>query len=252
MRNFRDNSPYVINPTTNEIKTENEMKKEIEANTVDPNNPKQVRKFIHENSNSVNENIIKAMVKYDEANPDDFTASYDPTTKLFTNKTRDIAFKDYNQAKKWNESIGIKRKTITNGVKPPKPFNSYDKTTYPSNQKNTMSTWDQLVDDAIKNPKDPNSKQTRKTLLKEYNNPKNKKYLGKKELKLINQDKPVEPIKIEIKPIPIPKFEPAPTDPQMAEAERRFNQIVEETKQEKIRNATTGIGGLLGGVDFER
>ena len=233
---YKDNSPYIVNPTTNEIKTENQMKKEIEQ----------------KNSNSVNENIIKAMVKYDDADPKDFEVSYDPATKLFSNKSRDIAFKDYNSATKWNKSIGIERKPLTNGVQPPKPFNSYDRSSYPSNQKDTMSTWDQIVDDAIKNPKDPNSKQTRKMIMREYNKPSSRKYLGKKELKLINRDKPVEPIKIEIKPIPIPKFEPSPKDPQMAEAERRFNQIVEETRQEKIRNATTGIGGLLGGVDFER
>jgi hypothetical protein len=42
-----------------------------------------------------------------------------------------------------------------------------------------------------------------------------------------------------------------PTPKVISPEERRFNEIMEESRKEKIRNATTGLAGLLGGMDIE-
>ena len=65
--------------------------------------------------------LVKTKALIDEGLVDqkDLQVTFDPTTQLFTNKERSIAFRDYNSASKFNESIGVVRQPI----KPPKPFN---------------------------------------------------------------------------------------------------------------------------------
>ena len=45
---------------------------------------------------------------------------------------------------------------------------------------------------------------------------------------------------------PIVKVAPPVVTPEQIEAERRFNELVEQDKQEKLKNRTSGIAGLLG------
>ena len=45
---------------------------------------------------------------------------------------------------------------------------------------------------------------------------------------------------------PIVKVAPPVATPEQIEAERRFNELVEQDKQEKLKNRTSGIAGLLG------
>ena len=47
-------------------------------------------------------------MSYDDNNPR--SVAFNPTTQLFTNEKRDIAFKSYNEADAWNKSIGAKTK----------------------------------------------------------------------------------------------------------------------------------------------
>ena len=111
---------------------------------------------------------------------------------------------------KWNSMKGLEKKTPViqkptnrsiqdqvidyspNKVQRPKPFNNMDKSTYPSNQKKAMSTWEIMVDQA-KKPKDrqdrESAKQTREIIMKNYKNKNMRKYLGDNELKLIGKHK---------------------------------------------------------------
>ena len=45
---------------------------------------------------------------------------------------------------------------------------------------------------------------------------------------------------------PIVKVAPIVSSPEQIEAERRFNELLEQDKQEKLKNRTSGIAGLLG------
>jgi len=51
-------------------------------------------------------NLIKDHVKYDE--DEDLSVSYNPTTKIFSNKSRTIGFQKYEDADKYNKLIGAK------------------------------------------------------------------------------------------------------------------------------------------------
>jgi len=153
----------------------------------------------------------KDLIEQGVYDKDTVAVSYDPTTKLFVNKDRTIAFKNYNEASNYNKSIGVDVRPIT----PPKEFNNNDRSTYPSNQRSAINTWSALVEDAKRNPNDPNSKETKKVILREYNNPNKRKTLGENELKLIGKHK--SQLK-EIKPVEIPdvsldykRFKPEPS-----------------------------------------
>ena len=74
------------------------------------------------------------------------------------------------------------------------------------------------------------------------------------------KDKPVRkpgavPPKTEtIKMAPLPEIKldyrmlrPVEKDPQLEAMEQRFNYLVKKDREEKIRNATTGLAGLIGG-----
>ena len=76
--------------------------------------------------------LVKTKALIDEGLLDqkDLVVSYDPATKLFTNKDRNIAFADYNTATKHNASIGVVRKELPTIKK----FDNNDPSTYPSKQ----------------------------------------------------------------------------------------------------------------------
>jgi len=203
------------------------------------------------NKNSLN--VVKALVKYEDEPREKFVVKYDPATGLFSNQDRDIAFKNYNEATNWNKSIGVEQKNITK-EKPvrPKPFNSMDKTSYPSDpkQKRAMSTWDIILESA-KNPKDKydreNARQTREVIRDHWKKPEMRKYLGDDELKLIGKHKSQQPEPAPIIPsVPIPKFEPIEKDPRSIELENRFKKLVQDNEEAKIKEQNSGIAGLLG------
>jgi len=199
--------------------------------------------------------LVKTKALIDEGLVDqkDLEVSYDPATKLFTNKTRDIAFKDYNQATQYNASIGVVRKKL-----PPKKFDNNDPTTYPSNinQQRSLGTWELMLQSAKDDPKDPNSIDTKKMIRKIYNNPKRRKELGDDELKLIGRHKSQIAKQIASTPMPTPIIDPGffkritettsqlVRDPETELAEKRFNQMLEEDRQK--RNRLEGIETILG------
>ena len=133
--------------------------------------------------------------------------------------------------------------------KKPKPFNNNDPSTYPSDrdQKQKLNSWDIILDTTIKSGTPKEKAEMREYLREKNKDPSQRKYLTKKELKFIsayNEPTKAAPI---IPITPLPRFDPPkPRDPQMIEAERRFKQMLEESKREKELNRRTGLAGLLG------
>ena len=81
--------------------------------------------------------------------------------------------------------------TYENWGKRPKAFKHEDKSTYPSDmdQRQKMNTWDMLVESAKMDPKDENSKDTKRMLMKQYYNKDQRGYMNDSELKLIGKHK---------------------------------------------------------------
>jgi len=83
--------------------------------------------------------------------------------------------------------------TFENWGQRPKPFNHQERDTYPSDkdQQQKMNTWDMLVESAKLDPKDENSKDTKRMLMKQYYNKKGlgREYMNDSELKLIGKHK---------------------------------------------------------------
>ena len=133
--------------------------------------------------------------------------------------------------------------------KKPKPFNNNDPSTYPSDrdQQQKLNSWDIILDTTIKSGTPKEKAEMREYLREKNKDPSQRKYLTKKELKFIsayNEPTKAAPI---IPITPLPRFDPPkPRDPQMIEAERRFKQMLEESKREKELNRRTGLAGLLG------
>ena len=188
--------------------------------------------------------LVKTKALIDEGLLDqkDLVVSYDPATKLFTNKDRNIAFADYNTATKHNASIGVVRKELPTIKK----FDNNDPSTYPSNQIKDISTYDLMLDSAINDPKDENSKQTIKMVKEKYKHPKSRKEMTPLERKLIAKNTKVEPLNIQV-PVIDPEFykrliEPEPgKDPYREELQRRFEESREQNYQEKVKRNTMGL-----------
>ena len=172
--------------------------------------------------------VLKEQIKYGSLKPEDVRLKLNESG-LHTNKNRTIAVRDSFVAKAFNDSLGIKPD-------------------YP-----TEATPEQFGKLAENLERDRQSRGA-PTNVKEFGhafseNKKGPQYLGMKnwqEKKKI--PKPTEPVKIDLAsytpfvPIDIPK-----RDPEMVENEKRFNRMVEETKQEKTRINNSGLAGLMGG-----
>ena len=126
--------------------------------------------------------------------------------------------------------------TFENWGQRPKPFNHQERDTYPSDkdQQQKMNTWDMLVESAKLDPKDENSKDTKRMLMKQYYNKKGlgREYMNDSELKLIGKHKS----QLE-KPKPIidvssfgPLIKPHRPSP---EPEVNINEVIEENSRMK-------------------
>jgi len=138
--------------------------------------------------------------KFENRTDNKHVVTFDPTTQLFTDDTRNIAFKTYAQAKRWNDTVNG-QPTAT-----PKQVNDLDQRL----KRNGFTK--QIIE-----KKKPTT--------------------------------PAEPIKINLEEYKsfVPLYIP-PKDPEYIRQERNFNQSLENNRREKIKNATTGIAGLVGGV----
>ena len=143
-----------------------------------------------------------------------------------------------------------KRAELKEKVSRPKPFRNDDPSSYPSNQKKTMNTWELMMETA-KNPKTKEdrieAKEVRQIIYKDWNKPKMRKYLGEDELKLIgkhpSQRKPLE-VKPIVKPVAAPIVKPVV--PQIP-LEEQIRIHVENRKQQQMQDLENryGRGGLM-------
>ena len=83
----------------------------------------------------------------------------------------------------WNNMTPLQKKTPI--IQRPKKFDNNDPSTYPMNQKKTLSDWEAVLHSAKTNPRDPNTIQTKRMLRKIYN--KNPKQLQDDELRIIKK-----------------------------------------------------------------
>ena len=149
--------------------------------------------------------INKSLNKFENRTANKDVVTFDPTTQLFTDETRNIAFKSYDKAKKWNDAV--------NG-----------QPTATSKQVNDL-------DQRLKR--------------NGFTGSSTKPFIKKKKITT-----PIEPVKIDIGaytsflPTPIRK------DPELIRQEQNIMRIKDQMDREKIRNATTGIAGLVGGDPF--
>ena len=146
-------------------------------------------------------NLIKAHVKYDD--DEDLSVSYNPTTKIFSNKSRTIGFQKYEDADKYNKLIGAK------------------KDLYP--EQATPEQVGKLAEKLEKYRQTNGDRKARKYILNQI---KNKTTVP--EFKLNTE---------------IPKvYKPEPPTPEQLEAERKFNKMVEEDHYNKTRGLANLMG----------
>jgi len=113
-----DNSNVVV--ANNELITENQLKQKIKAEE----NKKALPPIIKP------ESIYKKMVELGDVEADDMMVKYDSTTGLFSNKDRNIAFKNVAEARKWNGTFEKYSPTVkknNEAVRPASNINEYYK-----------------------------------------------------------------------------------------------------------------------------
>ena len=149
---------------------------------------------------------------FEDANiPDPKVVTFDPTTRIFTNADRTVAFKSYDDADKHNRSIGVKKEPSYPGATP--------------------QQFGKLAERLERN----RQQQGKPTRVDEFEKGFNK---VKKPIK-----KPTL-IKIDIPTVTIP--DPITTDPQQELRTQRFNRMVEDSQREKLREQSSGLAGLIG------
>ena len=141
--------------------------------------------------------------------------SFDPTTKLFSNKSRTIAYQNYDDADNYNKKMGFK------------------KTKYYPDQASPEQVG------ALAERMERNRQMTGSD--GRYDKP--KAVSKKKKLSLSFGTLPklhfTAPAKLPLPSLP---------DPRLERAERNFNKMLRDNEAEKFRNNNSGIAGLLGGV----
>ena len=174
--------------------------------------------------------VNKSLNKFENRTDDPNTVTFNPTTQLFTNKERTIAFKDYNSADNYNKSLGVKSKYPTQAS--PEAFGKLAENLERDKQMRGAATnlkeFGHSFNENKKGPQYPGMKAWQK----------NKKI-----------STPTTPIKTTLPTYtPFVALDIPKPDPQMIESEKRFNQMKAEIDEEKKRINNSGLAGLLGGV----
>ena len=172
----------------------------------------------------------KSLSKFENRTDDPNTVTFNPTTQLFTNKDRTIAFKDYNSADNYNKSLRVKPKYPTQAS--PEQFGKLAETLERDRQMRGAPTnlkeFGHRFNENKKEPQYPGMKAWQK----------NKKI-----------STPTTPIKTTLPTYtPFIAIDFPKPDPQMLENEKRFNRMRDEINEEKKRINNSGLAGLLGGV----
>jgi hypothetical protein len=159
-------------------------------------------------------NIIEKLNKHEDTTIGmDKAVSYDPTTKLFSNKDRTVSMRNYNDADAYNRAMGIKK-------------DHYSKEATPEQ-------FGKLAERLERTRK----QQGRPTKVGEFEKAFNK---VKKPIKKST------PIKIDIPFVSIPAPIAVRRDPQQELRTQRFNKMVEDSEREKLREQSSGLASFLG------
>ncbi len=144
---------------------------------------------------------------------------------LLTNKSKTIAMRDSFMAKQFNNALGVK-----------------DMPT-----EATPEQFGKLAERLEKDRQMRGAPTNVERFKKNFNNINSKKptYPGMKTWEKKKISKPIEPVKIDLTPTYFPPI--IERDPQMEIAQRNFDRLNEEVKQEKYKNAHSGIAGIVGG-----
>jgi len=150
--------------------------------------------------------------------------------------------------------------TFENWGQRPKPFSHHDRSTFPSDkdQQQKMNTWDMLVESAKLDPKDENSKDTKRMLMKQYYNKKGlgREYMNDNELKLIGKHKSqletpkpvIEKPTLSLAPIyrPVPTPEPEVSVEEVIKQKSRVSPGVSEDLLRLTKDINKNIEYVLG------
>ena len=190
-------------------KDEDDYQKSLKAKRSKPYYMQNLGNGKLEDVNAVeDERFINKTLKPVEQNEDPRGVAFNPTTQLFTNKDRTVAFKTYDEADTWNKAINIKTK--------PKPLP-------------TQATPEQVG--ALAARMERNRQQTGSD--------------GRYDKPIIKKKKTftaIEPVKINFSSYtPLPVFEPSLQD---IAAEQNYQRLVRESDEKK--NRLEGLETLLG------
>ena len=165
-------------------------------------------------------NLRETLNAFENANiPNPKAVTFDPTTQIFTNQDRTVAFKSYDDADKHNISIGVKKGTTYSTQATPEQFGKLAERLERARQEQGKPTKIGPFEEAFNRVKKPIKKS------------------------------PLS--KIEIKPfVSLPNPIVRRRDPQEELRTQRFDKMVEDSRREKEREQSTGIGSLIGGKKF--
>jgi hypothetical protein len=213
------------------IKKEDPMVSWVKKNNANNENPGTFKKLVEKDERDFKDQrgkrFINKTLKPVERNDNPKGVAFNPTTQLFTNKDRTIAFKTYDEADTWNKAIGINTE--------PKP--------YP-----TQATPEMVGALATRLERNAQMSGGKGPFTKIADN------LGKKKPIIKKPFKPTATnySSFKIDPVlPIDFFKPSKPDPQLMELQRRVEDSSRRSREEKIREANSGLGGLIGGVQFD-
>ena len=182
------------------------------------NKKKDILNYIDTVQSNYNDNIVDALVKYEDLNPKEQIVTYDSATGLFSNKKKDIAFKDVNTAREHNKTY---EKYIPEIQEKNKALNQHPRV---SDQKILKGNINQ----------------------KEHNRPFTKIAKNPGKPKVLPQVKPIDLNAFKFSDYTPYKPEPENQAHQIAKA--KFDKLVEDNKREKEFEATRGLPGLIPGA----
>ena len=187
-----------------------QVKKSVENNKNPGTFKKLVEKDERDFKDKRGERFINKTLKPVERNDNPKGVAFNPTTQLFTNKDRTIAFKTYDEADTWNKAIGITTK--------PKPYPTQ------ATPEQVGQLAERLERNAQMTGKDgPFTKIAKKPIIK-------KPFTKKTNYESFK----ISPI------LPLSFYKPDPPDPEFIRQEQRFNKMIEENRKPK------GLPGILG------
>ena len=159
-------------------------------------------------------NIIEKLNKHEDTTIGmDKAVSYDPTTKLFSNKDRTVSMRNYNDADAYNRAMGIKKDHYSKEATP-EQFGKLAERLERTRQQQGRPTKVGEFEKAFNKVKKPIKKYT--------------------------------PIKIDIPFVSLPAPIAVRRDPQQELRTQRFNKMVEDSEREKLREQSSGLASFLG------